>query len=72
MTNNSYTSTQSLAPILAGYGDLLSVADLAEIFKISKTTAYKGIKDGKFGTPIKIGRAFLFPKVHIISRFFAA
>ena len=65
---NSNNSTESAA--LSEYRDLLSVADLAKIFEVSKQTVYKEIKDGKFGTPIQIGRAFKVPKIFVIDRFF--
>lgn len=58
--------------ILADYGDLLSVKDLALIFMVSKKTIYKEMRSGKFGKPVQIGRAYLIPKVYIISRFFSA
>ena len=56
---------------LEKYRDLLSVKDLTEIFGVSKQTIYKNIKDGKFGTPIKIGRAFKIPRIYIWENFFA-
>jgi len=55
---------------LEKYKDLLSVNDLMEIFGVSKQTIYKNIKDGKFGTPIKIGRAFKIPRLYIWNKFF--
>jgi len=55
---------------LTKYKDLLSVDDLTEIFNVSKATIYKEIKQGKFGTPIQIGRTFKIPKSHIIKEFF--
>jgi len=55
---------------LIKYEDLLSVDDLTEIFNVSKTTIYKEIKRGKFGTPIQIGRTFKIPKIYIIKKFF--
>jgi len=55
---------------LAGYGDLLSVSELAEIFRVSKQTVYKELRAGKFGEPIRIGRAFLIPKIHIYMKYF--
>ncbi|MCL2399501.1 MAG: helix-turn-helix domain-containing protein [Defluviitaleaceae bacterium] len=61
-TNNS--------EILSGYGDLLSVEDLKSIFGASKQTIYKEIKDGAFGTPIRIGRAYKIPKIYILHRYF--
>jgi len=56
--------------VLDGYRDLLSVKDLSTIFEVSKQTIYKEIKEGKFGTPIQIGRAFKIPKIYILSRYF--
>jgi len=58
--------------MLAEYRDLLSVKDLAEIFEVSKQTIYKEMKDGKFGTPIQIGRAYKIPKIAILKRYFHA
>jgi len=52
------------------YKDLLSVQDLMEIFNVSHVTIYKEIKEGKFGTPIRIGRAFKIPKNYIIKNYF--
>ena len=57
---------------LTDYGDLLTVEDLAHIFMVSNKTIYKEMRSGKFGKPIQIGRAYLVPKVYIISRFFTA
>ena len=53
------------------YKDLLSVKDLSEIFGVSKQTIYKSIKDGEFGTPLKIGRAYKIPRIYIWNKFFA-
>ena len=55
---------------LSNYGDLLNVEDLSAIFEVSKNTIYKSVKDGKFGTPIQIGRAYKIPKTYIIKKFF--
>lgn len=55
---------------LEGYGDLLSIKDLVEIFNVCKTTIYKEVKKGSFGKPICIGRALKFPKVVILERYF--
>jgi len=52
------------------YKDLLSVQDLIKIFNVSHVTIYKEIKQGKFGTPIKIGRAYKIPKIYIIKKYF--
>lgn len=56
--------------ILYEYKDLLSVTDLSKIFEVSKQTIYKEIKDGKFGSPIKIGRTYKVPKIYILQKFF--
>ena len=56
--------------ILENYGDLLDVEDLSAIFEVSKNTIYKSVKDGKFGTPIQIGRAYKVPKTFVIKKFF--
>ena len=56
--NNS--STQ-----LVNYPDLLSASQLSEIFSVSKQTIYKEIQNGKFGTPIKIGREYKISKLQI-------
>ena len=50
--------------------DLLSVQDLAELFEVSEETIYKEIKLGKFGSPIRIGRAYKIPKGFILDKFF--
>jgi predicted DNA-binding transcriptional regulator AlpA len=55
---------------LEKYNDLLSVQDLMEIFQVSKQTIYKNIHEGKFGTPIQIGRAFKVPRTYIINTYF--
>ena len=55
---------------LSGYRDLLSANDLAEIFQVSVQTIYKENKEGKFGTPAKIGREYKFPKIFILQRYF--
>jgi len=51
--------------------DLLSVQDLTQIFGVSKQTIYKEIKQGKFGTPICIGRSFKVPRIYVFNKFFA-
>jgi len=56
---------------LENYKDLLSVRDLVEIFGVSKQTIYKNIKDGKFGTPIRIGRAFKIPRIYVWKKYFS-
>ena len=53
------------------YKDLLSVQDLMKIFGVSKATIYKEIKQGKFGTPICIGRSFKIPRIYVYNKFFA-
>ena len=55
---------------LSEYRDLLSIKDLTKIFGVSKNTIYKEIKDGKFGTPIQIGRAYKIPKLYVIKKYF--
>ena len=57
--------------ILSEYKDLLSTEDLSKIFEASKNTIYKAIREGKFGTPIKIGRSFKIPKLFILRKYFA-
>jgi predicted DNA-binding transcriptional regulator AlpA len=56
---------------LEEYKDLLSTKDLAVIFGVSEQTIYKEIKQGKFGKPFQIGRAFKIPKVYIIEKYIA-
>lgn len=67
-------TTQAISPlkpaILDEYRDLLSAEDLAKIFEVSKNTIYKELKEGKFGTPIQIGRAFKIPKLYVIQKYF--
>lgn len=53
------------------YKDLLSVEDLVALFGVSKQTVYKEIKQGKFGKPICIGRAYKIPRTYIWNKFFA-
>ena len=60
--------TNSVA--LSGYRDLLSVEDLTKIFEVSKQTIYKSLREGAFGTPIQIGRAYKIPKIYILHRYF--
>ena len=55
---------------LSKYKDLLTVEDLSDIFEVSKNTVYKEIKQGKFGSPIQIGRSLKIPKIYIIKHFF--
>jgi len=55
---------------LNNYRDLLSIEDLTEIFDVSKQTIYKSIQDGKFGTPIQIGRAYKIPKIYLLKKYF--
>lgn len=56
--------------LLKEYKDLLSCKDLAKIFDTTTNTIYKEIQRGKFGEPIKIGRAYKIPKSYILSKFF--
>jgi len=56
---------------LTKYKDLLSVDDLTKIFNVSKTTIYKEIKQGKFGVPIQVGRAFKIPKNYVLKKYFS-
>jgi predicted DNA-binding transcriptional regulator AlpA len=55
---------------LSEYNDLLSVTDLSKIFCTSVGIIYKEIQNGTFGTPIRIGRSYRFPKVYLLKRFF--
>jgi len=57
--------------VLSNYKDLLCMEDLIKIFGVSKQTIYKEIKNGKFGTPIKIGRAYKIPRIFVLNKFFA-
>ena len=57
--------------MLDKYNDLLSVSDLTEIFGVSKQTIYKNIREGKFGTPIQIGRAFKVPRLYVLNTYFS-
>ena len=56
---------------LTKYKDLLSVDDLMKIFNVSKATIYKEIKQGKFGVPIQIGRAYKIPKNYVLKKYFS-
>lgn len=58
--------------VLMDYHDLLSIQDLATIFSVSAQTVYKELRNGKFGNPIRIGRAIKVPKAYIIKRYFHA
>ena len=64
--------SKSKKEVLAGYRDLLSVDDLCRIFDVSRQTIYKEIHKGKFGEAVLIGRAYRFPKTHIVQKFFQA
>lgn len=55
--------------VLTEYRDLLSVEDLAKIFGVSKQTIYKELRDGKFGKPIQIGRAYKVSKIFVAKNF---
>jgi len=57
------------ATILDHYGDLLTVEDLSNFFGVSKQTVYKEIREGKLGKPLRFGREYRIPKVHIINNF---
>ncbi|MCL2717237.1 MAG: DUF3102 domain-containing protein [Lachnospiraceae bacterium] len=43
---------------------------LSKIFSVSKQTIYKEMKSGKFGEPVRIGRAYKIPKIFIWNKFF--
>jgi len=58
------------ANVLNEYRDLLSVSDLVKIFGVTKQTIYKELRNGKFGTPIMIGRAKKIPKVYVLKHIF--
>ncbi|MCL2775252.1 MAG: helix-turn-helix domain-containing protein [Oscillospiraceae bacterium] len=51
--------------------ELTKYKDLTEIFGVSKSTIYKEIKQGKFGVPIQIGRAYKIPKNYVVKKFFS-
>jgi len=70
ITNISTSNAVSIPVALDGYKDLLSVQDLSIIFETSKQTIYKELKDGKFGTPIRIGRVIKIPKVRLLQLYF--
>ena len=70
MSNLLLSSNATKVTPLDGYKDLLSVSDLSNIFEVSKQTIYRELKEGKFGTPIKIGRAYKIPKIYILQRYF--
>ena len=70
MTITSSENIFASAVILTEYKDLLSTKDLATIFGITKQTVYREMKQGKFGTPIQIGRAYKVPKIYILNRYF--
>jgi len=64
------SSGHSANSLLTEYKDLLSVQDLTAIFNVSKQTIYKEMKAGKFGTPIRIGRAYKIPRIRILQQYF--
>jgi len=70
MSAESYEDHVKKPEMLSEYSDLLSVRDLSNIFVVSKNTIYNEIKEGKFGSPIQIGRAFRIPKAFIIKKYF--
>jgi len=70
MSNLSQSDYINSTPILTEYRDLLSVEDLARLFSVSKQTIRKEMKKGKFGTPIRIGRAYKIPKIVVAQRYF--
>lgn len=70
MLYSAYEDHLIMPETLSRYSDLLSANDLSEIFGVSKQTIYKEMKGGKFGHPIKIGRAYKIPKVYVIRRYF--
>jgi len=55
---------------LSEFNDLMTVSDIAKLFRISNQTVYKELKKGRFGATVKMGRAYLIPKSQIISIFF--
>jgi len=67
MTNTCNCTTKIAA--LDNYGDLLTVKNLSEIFFASKQTIYREIQKGVFGTPVMMGRQYLFPKGYIVERY---
>jgi len=68
-----YDSFPKTPSVLEKYEkDLLGVEDLSSIFEVSKQTIYKAIREGKFGVPIQIGRAFKIPKVYVLHRYFSS
>jgi len=68
---NTSNENNRLEPnVLSEYKDLLDVEDLSIIFSVSKQTIRKELKLGKFGNPIKIGRAYKIPKITILRQYF--
>ena len=55
---------------LSEFSDLMTVADIAKLFRISKQTVYKELRNGRYGATIKMGRAYFIPKTQILSMFF--
>ena len=70
MSAESHEDRVKKPEVLSEYRDLLSVRDLAKIFTVSIGTIYKEIHEGKFGSPIQIGRTFRIPKIYIIRKYF--
>jgi excisionase family DNA binding protein len=51
------------------YRDLLTVEEVAEVFRVHKSTVYKLIKSGELRA-LKLGREYKCPKSYIIDNFF--
>jgi len=56
---------------LSEFNDLMTVSDIAKLFRISKQTVYKELRKGRFGATIKMGRAHYILKSQILSIFFS-
>ena len=70
-TTEATNKATTKATTLDHYGDLMTATDLASFLGVSKQTAYKEIRDGKFGTPLKFGREYRIPKIYIVRRYFS-
>ena len=51
---------------LAGYGDLLTVEDMAEVLSVSTRTIYRLVDGGELSA-VRLGRRLYFPRKAIIA-----
>jgi excisionase family DNA binding protein len=51
---------------LAGYPDLLTVADIAEVLHVSERNVYRLVDRGELPFHVRVGRRIYFPKRLVI------